>query len=156
MITIRPFEASDHAALMELWCSAWEAVYPDIDFRARWPGMLARWDEMAESGSVAHVALIDGALAGFTVLNPRTGYLDQIAVSRSHWGSPLAAALMAHAKALSPGGLKLNVNQSNLRAVRFYEREGFVQVGTDINPRSGLPVFLYEWSGDQAASARSI
>jgi putative acetyltransferase len=161
-LIIRPFMPADHATVMELWCTAWEAVYPEIDFRARWPGMLARWDEMVEQGSLAHVAVAyvssrdlaraaddpeTGEIAGFTMLDLKRATLDQIAVATCHWGGPVARALMLHAKTLSPQGLTLNVNQSNARAVRFYEREGFVRIGEGVNARSGMPVWEYRWRG---------
>ena len=161
-LVIRPFVPTDHATVMELWCTAWEAVYPQIDFRARWPVMLERWDEMMAAGSLAHVAIAhlaprdlaraaddptSGEIAGFTVLDPQNATLDQIAVATCHWGSTVARALMLHAKTLSPRGLTLTVNQTNARAVRFYEREGFVRLGEGVNPRSGMPVWEYRWGG---------
>ena len=62
------------------------------------------------------------------------------------WGSGLARALLDEARRISPAGLGLHVNQNNPRAVRFYEREGFVRVGEGLNPRSGLPIWEYRWT----------
>jgi putative acetyltransferase len=41
--------------------------------------------------------------------------------------------------------VRLDVNQSNKRAVRFYERAGFVRIGDGVNSRSGAATHLYEW-----------
>jgi putative acetyltransferase len=73
-------------------------------------------------------------------------------VSPDHWGSELGNALVDQAKRMSPDGITLLVNTDNIRAIRFYERNGFVQSGGDINPTSGRPVQRMEWRGSQAAS----
>ena len=51
----------------------------------------------------------------------------------------------AAAKALSPGGLALDVNAGNARARRFYARHGFVAGAAGTNPRSGLPTLTLHW-----------
>jgi putative acetyltransferase len=75
-----------------------------------------------------------------------SGYLDQLVVSPDHWGSKLAGALLDEAKRLSPGGVTLLVNKDNARAIRFYERNGFVHAGEDVNPTSGRPVLRMTWT----------
>ena len=47
--------------------------------------------------------------------------------------------------ALSPDGITLLVNTDNARAIRFYERNGFVHAGEDVNPTSGRPVLKMAW-----------
>lgn len=90
------------------------------------------------------VAEASGALAGFVTID-RTGYLDQLVVDPAHWGSPLASALLDAAKRLAPEGITLLVNKDNARAIRFYERNGFVHAGEDVNPTSGRPVLKMAW-----------
>ena len=72
---------------------------------------------------------------GFVTID-KQGYLDQLVVSPDHWGSPLATALVDEAKRLSPTGVTLKVNADNTRAIRFYERNGFIHDGEDVNPAS--------------------
>jgi putative acetyltransferase len=55
--------------------------------------------------------------------------------------------LVDEAKRRSPAGIRLLVNTDNARAIRFYERNGFVQAGEDVNPTSGRPVLRMEWKG---------
>ena len=45
--------------------------------------------------------------------------------------------LLDEAKRLSPKGLELLVNKDNFRAIRFYEKHGFIYAGEDKNPVSG-------------------
>ena len=63
------------------------------------------------------------------------------------WGGGIASALIAEAKRLSPNGLDLHVNTDNARAIRFYEKHGFVYAGDDVNPVSGKPVNRMSWRG---------
>jgi putative acetyltransferase len=52
---------------------------------------------------------------------------------------------MAEAKRLSPHGLDLKVNADNVRAIRFYEKQGFVIAGEDVNPLSGAAIRKMSW-----------
>ena len=71
--------------------------------------------------------------------------LDQLVVAPEAWGLGVAEALLAQARRLSPSGLDLHVNQDNARAIRFYEKHGFVVTGADLNPRSGAPLHKMSW-----------
>ena len=144
-VTLRDLVEDDVAGVLDLWTAGWSRTLPQIDFAARRPWMKDRLHQHLADGAVARVALQDGALCGFVVVNPKTGYLDQIAVAPQAWGGGMAVVLLREARRISPGGLGLHVNQDNPRAVRFYEREGFVRVGEGINPRSGLPIWEYRW-----------
>ena len=61
------------------------------------------------------------------------------------WGSDVAAALLDEAKRLSPQGIELLVNKDNLRAIRFYEKNGFDYDGEAANPVSGKIVKKMMW-----------
>jgi putative acetyltransferase len=91
------------------------------------------------------VAERDGVLVGFVTVDLKTRYLDQIVVAPEAWGSEVAAALLAEARRISPAGLDLKVNADNARAIRFYEKHGFVITGQDVNERSGAPVQVMSW-----------
>jgi putative acetyltransferase len=121
---------------------------PEIDFSARKDWWQRRWiDELVPKNSVV-VAEADGEIVGFIVINPSSGYLDQIAVRPESWGSNVAKTLMSEAKRLARS-VTLDVNQSNARAIRFYEREGLVRTGEGVNPLSGKPTFRYAWRPDR-------
>ncbi|WP_407166894.1 GNAT family N-acetyltransferase [Bradyrhizobium sp. ORS 111] len=142
---LRPYRAADEDAAIELWRETWQQAYPSIDFNAR----LAWWRERWRSELVPNASIIiaeqDDALIGFVTID-RQGYLDQLVVDPGHWGSPLASALVDEAKRLSPDGVTLLVNKDNARAIRFYQRNGFVHAGEDINPTSGRPVLKMAWT----------
>jgi putative acetyltransferase len=143
--TLRPYQAADEDSAIELWRRTWQIAYPRLDFTARVDWWRARWrNELVATASIV-VAELSGRLVGFVTVDPTTGYLDQIVVAPEAWGSALAGALLAEAKRLSPAGLDLAVNADNARAIRFYEKQGFVVTGGDVNPRSGAPINKMAW-----------
>jgi putative acetyltransferase len=143
--TLRPYSAADEDAAVEVWRRTWQKHYAHIDFNARIAWWRERWrNELVPTARIV-LADIDGALAGFVTVDPKTTYLDQIVVAPEHWGSDVALTLLDEAKRLSPAGLYLLVNKDNFRAIRFYEKHGFVYAGEDKNPVSGLAVSRMTW-----------
>jgi putative acetyltransferase len=144
-VTLRPYRAEDQEAAIELWRHTWQTAYPHLDFAARLDWWRQRWrDELAQTAMIT-IAESAGQLIGFVTVDPRTMYLDQIVVAPQAWGSQTAGVLIAEAKRLSPAGLDLAVNADNARALRFYQKQGFVVTGADINPRSGAPIHKMSW-----------
>jgi len=143
--TLRRYIAADEDAAIEVWRRTWTKHYPHLDFTERVPWWRERWRN--ELVPVAQIVLAErgGALAGFVTVDPKTMYLDQIVVAPEHWGSNVALALLDEAKRLSPKGLDLLVNKDNFRAIRFYEKHGFVYAGEDKNPVSGIAVNRMAW-----------
>jgi putative acetyltransferase len=139
---------ADWPALLDLWVASWRATYPEIDFDAR-RDWLVRQITSLEAEGAATVCLFTGAdlgdLAGFVIIDPRTGWLDQICVSPAFIGAGCGETLMAAARALSPGVIRLDVNADNDRAIRFYERGGFRQIGRGANTLSGRATIMLEW-----------
>ena len=143
---LRPYQPSDEDAAIALWQSSWQEAYPGIDFAAR----VAWWRERWRSELVARAAIVvaeqAGELAGFVTIDA-TGYLDQLVVTPAHWGSELATLLVDEAKRRSPERITLLVNTDNARAIRFYERNGFVRGGETVNPGSNRPVLKMALKG---------
>ena len=143
--TLRPYQAADEETAIALWRRTWQIAYPRLDFAARLDWWRQRWrDELVPTATIT-IAESAGQLVGFVTVDPKTLYLDQIVVAPEAWGTPIAGALLAEAKRLSPAGLDLAVNADNRRAIRFYEKQGFVVSGSDVNPRSGAPVHKMAW-----------
>lgn len=140
----------DRPAMAQLWVETWAKTIPDIDFPARLPWLESHLDSLAAGGALIRVAReghADGPVAGFVVIHPGTGYLDQLAVAPRAWGKGAAEALMAEARRLSPALVALDVNQDNPRAVRFYEKMGLAIVSEGANPMSGRLTYRMEWRG---------
>jgi putative acetyltransferase len=144
-LVIRPMQPADLPETLDVWVAAWQAAYPAIDFNARRSWTVDRIAELERTGSQSLIVLKDGRIVGAMVVNPDTGYLDQIVVATDCQGGGIAEMLLAEARRLSPSGLDLHVNQDNGRAIRFYEKHGFCKTGEDVNPRSGAPIDLMRW-----------
>jgi putative acetyltransferase len=143
---LRPYRAEDEDAAIALWQQTWQQAYPAIDFAARVAWWRERWRNQLVPNAAIIVAEQAGALTGFVTIDAK-GYLDQLVVAPERWGSELAARLVNEAKRLSPDRITLLVNTDNIRAIRFYQRNGFVHAGEDVNPTSGRPVLKMEWKG---------
>ena len=143
--TLRPYEASDEDAAIELWRRTWQAAYAHLDFSARTDWWRERWRKELVPQATIVVAETAGTLSGFVTVEPESGYLDQIVVAPERWGTELASLLLDEAKRISPGRLDLLVNKDNARAIRFYEKHGFKYAGDDVNPVSGRPVNRMTW-----------
>jgi putative acetyltransferase len=143
--SLRRYAAADEEAAIELWRRTWQQAYPRIDFTARLEWWRQRWREELVPTTTIVVAEDRDGLVGFVTVDPRSFDLDQLVVAPEAWGRGIAPALIAEAKRISPAGLDLHVNKDNDRAVRFYEKEGFVVSGEAINWRSGAPVNKMSW-----------
>jgi putative acetyltransferase len=144
-LILRLYRPTDEDAAIALWQRTWQQHYPQIDFAERVAWWRERWRNELVPVATITLAERDGALVGFVTVDPRTHYLDQIVVAAEAWGSEVAAALLAEARRISPAGLELKVNADNARAIRFYEKHGFVISGQDVNERSGAPVHVMSW-----------
>ena len=91
------------------------------------------------------VAACGGRIVGALVVDPATGYLDQIVVASEFQGRGVGETLLAQVRSIAPAGLELHVNQDNARAIGFYRKHGFAAVGADVNPRSGAPTLRMRW-----------
>ena len=143
---LRAYHTSDEDAAIALWLETWRRAYPEIDFNARVAWWRERWRNELVPNAAIIVAEQSGGLIGFVTIDT-SGYLDQLVVAPDHWGSSLGNLLVDEAKRLSPDRITLLVNTDNNRAIRFYERNGFVRAGSDVNPTSGRPVLRMEWKG---------
>lgn len=118
---------------------------PEIDFDARLHWWRGRWLEDIVPRHTVIVAQSEGTVVGFAALDEGLGYLEQIVVDPALWGGGIGRTLLIAARRRSPRGITLDVNKTNWRAIRFYEREGFRRIGEGRNPLSGKPIWRYGW-----------
>ncbi len=139
-LAIRGMRADELAPLADLWVASWQEAMPAIDFAQRWAWIST---VLADPASTTLVVERDGTALGFVVVEGTL--LHQLVVASAAKGSGAATALVAAVKARAPGGLALEVNQDNPRAVRFYVREGFRSTGEGRNAGSGLATWHMRW-----------
>ena len=144
-VALRPYTDADEDAAIELWRRTWQKAYPHIDFATRVDWWRERWRKELVPTATVTIAQAGTEMVGFVTVDQTTGYLDQFVVAPEVWGSEVGKLLADEAKRLSPRHLDLLVNKDNARAIRFYEKHGFVYSGEDVNPVSGRPVNRMSW-----------
>lgn len=97
------------------------------------------------SGWELQVAVLGCRIVGMLAIKRREAWLDQIFVAPGEQGRGVGKALLSVAKRLMPGGFQLRMAASNLKAARFYEREGLKSLRTGVHPGTGVPVIFYGW-----------
>ena len=152
---IAPIRDEERGALLELWVASWRATFPTIDFDARRAWFVDHLAEREAQGAALICMFEDTTkpgerkLVGFVLIDPKTGWLDQIAVKPNAFGAGVGRELLNAAKRASPGKIRLDVNADNFRALRFYKREGFHRVGAGVNKLSGRETAVLEWAREQ-------
>ncbi|MEM0900361.1 MAG: GNAT family N-acetyltransferase [Pseudomonadota bacterium] len=96
-------------------------------------------DDGAEIGGMAYVSQLDG----------ETCMLHQLYVRPSQQGRGLGETLLVEAESCFPDvrRIRLEVEEANERAVKFYERKGFKRVGASSDcgvKGSGIPAIIME------------
>jgi ribosomal protein S18 acetylase RimI-like enzyme len=122
-LMVRPFEASDRAALIELWqrCDLtrpWNDPNRDIDRK------------LARDGELLLVGLVDGELVATVMAgyDGHRGWVNYLGVDPSARAAGHGAAMLAAEERLRELGcpkVNLQIRTSNLDAVRFYESIGY-------------------------------
>ncbi len=149
---ILPRADADWPALLDLWVRAWRSIYEDIDFDARRDWLVVHVAGLEAKGAATLMLFEEAgpAPAGFVTIDPASGWLDQICVRPDLFGAGAAQALIGAARSVSPARVRLDVNADNARAIRFYEREGFLCVGDGPTSFSGRPTVFMEWRPREA------
>ncbi len=155
-LTVRRAGPADAAALHDLAAATFALACPpgttDEDIAAFIRDVLSveRFEDyLADDDRELFVAVVDGALAGYTMLvggDPAdpdvaaavtarpTIELSKCYVRAGHHGLGVAGALMEAtvdaARARGAASVWLGVNRRNARANRFYEKNGFAIAGT--------------------------
>ena len=144
-LKIRDAQPSDWGAVADLWHDS--ASQPGVG-----PPDMPTKDDLRKRVEVEAcekwkllVAEEDGEIVGMLALVERGQMLDQLFVRPSHFRTGLGLKLFERAKAELHLGFTLHTASSNVRARRFYEREGMTFVREGRHPRTGHPVSYYNW-----------
>ena len=141
MILVRPFaDPADREAVIALYRAAWHTTYDPIDgapaidrliqflLRDEPPGMFA----MAAT-DMALVAEQDGRIVGSARAHPRNDgvHLSGMYVAPACQHNGIGMALLAELIARFPSDTRwrADVRPASIGACRFYERNGFVEIG---------------------------
>ncbi len=148
-LEIRPYQNTDFDAVTILWRIAREISLPQIQ---REKGYFFYQDRDYFAGHVlpnhqVWVAALQGQPVAFMAL--RHDFIDQLYVHPAYWRKGIGAALLAHARQLSPQHLWLYTLQANTQARTFYEKQGFIAKRFGFSPPpESAPDVEYHWRGN--------
>ena len=155
-MNVRLATIADAPALAELAAATFPLACPPTatsesiaDFISKNLTLTSFESYLVDSTRVLFLAIEDGAAIGYAMLvvdeptDPDvvasitlrpTSELSKLYVRPGHHGAGISVALVAaaadSARAAGCAGMWLGVNQENARANRFYEKSGFVRIGT--------------------------
>ncbi|WDG19275.1 GNAT family N-acetyltransferase [Microbacterium sp. Clip185] len=134
-VLIRPAAASDHPRLVEVWRSAVEATH-DFLTSAEVDLYEQQLREYLPQMPVLWVAVDDDTAIGF--LGSGDGVIEMLFVDPTRHGRGIGRALVARV-AGGAAPLRVDVNEENAGAQRFYAALGFIEVGRSALDGEGQP-----------------
>jgi GNAT superfamily N-acetyltransferase len=144
---IREAVPQDAAELADIYLAARTAALPGVRWAHDADAVRFWFAGVLVPGGGVWVAAPNQVTAGFIAI--KDDWIDHLYLRPESWRRGIGAALLAHAKALRPGGLRLWCFQVNARARAFYEAQGFIAErftdGSDNEEHE--PDILYAWQG---------
>lgn len=137
---IRAFQSADLDPVAEIWLTANLQAHSFI-FPEYWRGNLALVKELLLQAEV-YVYEKGGEILGFAGLDG--AYIEGIFVAEEVRSQGIGKFLLDFLKAKKPE-LRLNVYLKNIKAIRFYEREGFRIQGEGLDEATGEKDYVMAW-----------
>lgn len=137
---VRTLRQGDIEPVMRIWLAANLAAHSFID-KSYWVGNFAAVKALLPRAEV-YVWEAAGQIQGF--VGAQGCYIAGIFVRAEARGQGVGAQLLAHLKAAKPM-LALKVYQKNERAVRFYQKQGFLVCASGVDPDTGQAEYSMEW-----------
>ncbi len=137
---IRKLQKSDIDRAAEIWLNTNLKAH-DFISEQYWRGNFDIVKEMFPQAEV-YVYESDGKMHGFIGLDGE--YIEGIFVSDEMQSRGIGKALLDYAKSRK-SELRLNVYRKNIRAIRFYQREGFSVRSEGLDEAVGEKDFLMIW-----------
>ena len=146
-LEIRPLRPDEAEEIARLWRRSREDNQPGLEERMGYTPAddLRRFRNHMMLKYEIWIAAEAGVPVALMALGP--GEVDQLYVDPKYQRRGVGSALLAHAKALHPGGLSLVTLQRNERARSFYQDRGFVTTRFGRSPPpENEPDVYYAWT----------
>jgi GNAT superfamily N-acetyltransferase len=145
-VIIRRYRPDDFDPVTDLWRRARVRAYGEFQARKGHAVEVDRdyFRDVVQVRNHLWIAEVDEAPAAFMAI--AGDFVDQLFVAPEHQRRGVGAALLAHARELSPSGLRLFTFQFNANARAFYEKHGFVVARLGVSPPpESEPDVEYHW-----------
>lgn len=128
---IRPYRDEDLDPTVRMWSAVMADTYTFLELHTAEEDRAYFRDVILAANDV-FVAEADGQIRGYLAI--QGDYIDRLYVAVDQQRRGIGTALLAHAAALSPAGLRLCTHVKNTGARAFYERHGFTAVRFGVSP----------------------
>ena len=147
--TIRPARTDEYDEIARVWMDSWVSTGLEDASNFLLAKLRARIRIEVEKGSSLFVADDGGALAAMLALHLPDFYLDQLFVAPEYQGRNLGRRLLAFTRQRLPDEIQLRCVRENVKAWRWYEREGFVLEKEAADPMTGFVMKYYRWKKEE-------
>jgi ribosomal protein S18 acetylase RimI-like enzyme len=147
MVQPRRARADEARAVADVWLRSRYASIPAIPAPVHSDNSIREW-YAREVLPNREVWVVEGDESVVAMMVLKDEWLDALYVDPTRTGQGIGSLLVDLAKERRPDGIDLWAFQSNVRALRFYERHGFVEIeSTDGDNEEGAPDVHYRWTG---------
>jgi ribosomal protein S18 acetylase RimI-like enzyme len=143
--TIRPARTEEYDEIAKVWMESWVSTGLAEESRFLLANLRARVPREIDNGWSLFVVDDGGDLAAMLALHVPKLYLDQLFVAPAWQGRSLGRQLLAFTRTQLPDEIVLRCVRENEKAWRWYEREGFVFEGEQVEPMNGFMMKHYRW-----------
>src|SRR4051812_21678412 len=143
--SIRPARSDEYDEVARVWMESWVSTGFGTASELLLSQLRARVPEEVANGWSLHVADHDGRLVAMLAFHVSKRHLDQLFVAPEYHGRGIGRSLLAFARSHMPEEMWLRCVRENVKAWRWYEREGFVFESEDISPVTGHTMKCYRW-----------
>ena len=142
---IRPARADEYDEIARIWMESWVSTGLAEASNFLLANLRARIRKEIEDGWSLYVMEDGSTLAAMLALQLPRLELDQIFVAPGYQGRSLGRKLLAFTRTQLPDEIQLRCAEGNVKAWRWYEREGFLYEKQEISPVTGLMMKYYRW-----------
>jgi len=142
---IRPARAEEYDEIARIWMESWVSTGLAEASNFLLANLRARVRREIEDGWSLHVMEDGDKLAAMLALQLPKIELDQLFVAPDYQGRSLGRKLLAFTRTQMPDEIRLRCAEGNVKAWRWYEREGFLYEKQEISPVTGLMMKYYRW-----------
>jgi GNAT superfamily N-acetyltransferase len=142
---VRPARADEYDEVARVWMESWVSTGLEDSSNFLLANLRARILREVAHGWSLFVADDDGRIAAMLALRLADGCLGQLFIAPDYQGKGLGKRLLAFTREQMPNEIWLRCVRENVKAWRWYEREGFVFEKEEVNPMTGFMMKVYRW-----------